>query len=191
MERPVDCKFSDGRFGHSGFFMLMQARSDDAHPRRFRRGCGRGAGVCISQMPQRKAPLDIDHEMYKWRHLMENFLGKRGAQRSRNSGASPCAPARQTTASRAGSASLPLPTIYDEWEHAPGGGNSRSSDGRKQRNCGQKICGFGGKEAPIAAILRIVLLSFRRHSQCNAQAGLRRSRGRDSDRAAPSADPLR
>ncbi len=27
-------------------------------------------------MPQRKAPLDIDREVYKWRHLIENFFGK-------------------------------------------------------------------------------------------------------------------
>jgi len=36
----------------------------------------RGAMICISQMPQRKAPLKIDLEMYKWRHLVENFFGK-------------------------------------------------------------------------------------------------------------------
>ena len=36
----------------------------------------RGAMICISQRPQRKAPLDIDLEIYKWRHLIENFFGK-------------------------------------------------------------------------------------------------------------------
>jgi len=36
----------------------------------------RGAMICISQMPQRKVPLDIDLEIYKWRHLIENFFGK-------------------------------------------------------------------------------------------------------------------
>lgn len=36
----------------------------------------RGAGVCISQMPGRKEPLDIDEEMYKWRHLIENYFQK-------------------------------------------------------------------------------------------------------------------
>ncbi len=36
----------------------------------------RGAKIVISQMPQRKAPLDIDREVYKWRHLIENFFGK-------------------------------------------------------------------------------------------------------------------
>ncbi len=36
----------------------------------------RGAKVVISQMPQRKAPLDIDREVYKWRHLIENFFCK-------------------------------------------------------------------------------------------------------------------
>ena len=36
----------------------------------------RGAKVVISQMPQRKQPLDIDREVYKWRHLIENFFCK-------------------------------------------------------------------------------------------------------------------
>ena len=36
----------------------------------------RGAQVVISQMPKRKQPLDIDADLYKWRHLIENFFGK-------------------------------------------------------------------------------------------------------------------
>lgn len=36
----------------------------------------RGAKVVISQRPQRKHPIDIDAEMYKWRHLVENFFCK-------------------------------------------------------------------------------------------------------------------
>jgi transposase len=36
----------------------------------------RGAKIVISQMPQRKAPLSIDEDMYKWRHLIENFFCK-------------------------------------------------------------------------------------------------------------------
>ena len=36
----------------------------------------RGAVACISQMPQRLDPLDIDREMYKWRHLIENFFAR-------------------------------------------------------------------------------------------------------------------
>ncbi len=36
----------------------------------------RGALICISQRPQRKEPLDIDLELYKERHLIENFFGK-------------------------------------------------------------------------------------------------------------------
>jgi len=36
----------------------------------------RGAMICISQRPQRKEPLGIDLEIYKWRHLIENFFGK-------------------------------------------------------------------------------------------------------------------
>jgi len=36
----------------------------------------RGAGIVISQRPQRKTPLAIDDEIYKWRHLIENFFCK-------------------------------------------------------------------------------------------------------------------
>lgn len=36
----------------------------------------RGAKVVISQMPQRASPVEIDLEMYKWRHLIENFFCK-------------------------------------------------------------------------------------------------------------------
>ena len=36
----------------------------------------RGAKVVISQRPKRLKPLIIDHEMYKWRHLIENFFCK-------------------------------------------------------------------------------------------------------------------
>jgi transposase len=36
----------------------------------------RGAKAVISQHPRRATPLDIDKEVYKWRHLVENFFGK-------------------------------------------------------------------------------------------------------------------
>jgi transposase len=36
----------------------------------------RGAKAVISQHPRRAQPLPIDAEMYKWRHLIENFFGK-------------------------------------------------------------------------------------------------------------------
>lgn len=36
----------------------------------------RGAKIVISQHPRRAQPLKIDAEMYKWRHLIENFFGK-------------------------------------------------------------------------------------------------------------------
>jgi transposase len=36
----------------------------------------RGAKVVISQHPRRIKPLAIDAEMYKWRHLIENFFCK-------------------------------------------------------------------------------------------------------------------
>ena len=36
----------------------------------------RGAKIVISQHPRRSLPLDIDADLYKWRHLIENFFGK-------------------------------------------------------------------------------------------------------------------
>jgi len=36
----------------------------------------RGAKVVISQHPRRTKPLLLDHELYKWRHLIENFFCK-------------------------------------------------------------------------------------------------------------------
>jgi transposase len=36
----------------------------------------RGSKIVISQHPRRTKPLRIDEEMYKWRHLIENFFGK-------------------------------------------------------------------------------------------------------------------
>ena len=36
----------------------------------------RGAKVVISQHPRRAMPLAIDEEMYKWRHLIEDFFGR-------------------------------------------------------------------------------------------------------------------
>lgn len=36
----------------------------------------RGAKVVISQHPRRATPRDIDAEIYKWRHLIENFFCK-------------------------------------------------------------------------------------------------------------------
>jgi transposase len=36
----------------------------------------RGAKIVISQHPRRAKPLAIDAEIYKWRHLIENFFAK-------------------------------------------------------------------------------------------------------------------
>jgi transposase len=36
----------------------------------------RGAGIVISAHPRRVSPLPLDDEMYKWRHLIENFFCK-------------------------------------------------------------------------------------------------------------------
>ena len=35
-----------------------------------------GTKIIISQRPKRNKPLDIDLDVYKWRHLIENFFGK-------------------------------------------------------------------------------------------------------------------
>jgi transposase len=36
----------------------------------------RGAKIVISQHPRRALPLPLDLELYKWRHLIENFFCK-------------------------------------------------------------------------------------------------------------------
>lgn len=36
----------------------------------------RGAKIVISQHPRRAMPIPLDAEMYKWRHLIENFFCK-------------------------------------------------------------------------------------------------------------------
>ena len=36
----------------------------------------RGAQIVISQHPRRARPLPLDRELYKWRHLIENFFCK-------------------------------------------------------------------------------------------------------------------
>ena len=36
----------------------------------------RKAKIVISQRQWRAQPLDIDKDIYKWRHLIENFFGK-------------------------------------------------------------------------------------------------------------------
>lgn len=36
----------------------------------------RGAKVVISQHPRRACPVPLDRELYKWRHLIENFFCK-------------------------------------------------------------------------------------------------------------------
>jgi transposase len=36
----------------------------------------RGAKVVIAQHPRRAKPLPLDADLYKWRHLIENFFGK-------------------------------------------------------------------------------------------------------------------
>jgi transposase len=36
----------------------------------------RGAKIVISQHPRRAMPLPLDAELYKWRHLIENFFCK-------------------------------------------------------------------------------------------------------------------
>ena len=44
-----------------------------------------GAKAVIAQHPRRASPLTIDAEIYKWRHLIENFFGKaQGVQAHRH-----------------------------------------------------------------------------------------------------------
>ena len=55
----------------------------------------RGAQIVISQHPRRIPPRNIDAEIYKWRHLIEN-----SSANSRSSNASPCEATKPTRASR-------------------------------------------------------------------------------------------
>ena len=36
----------------------------------------RGAKIVISQHPRRTTPITLDEDLYKWRHLIENFFCK-------------------------------------------------------------------------------------------------------------------
>jgi hypothetical protein len=55
------------------------------------------------------AKMPIDAEMYEWRRRIENFFAK-----LKGSNASPCAPTKQTQASRQSSTSLPPSSTHDE-----------------------------------------------------------------------------
>ena len=50
------------------------AEADDAHRSAF--SASDGAKIVTSQHPRRAQPPLIDAEIYKWRHLIENFFGK-------------------------------------------------------------------------------------------------------------------
>ena len=60
----------------------------------------RGAKIVISQHPRRALPLRLDTELYKWRHLIENFFSS-----SRNSNASRCGQTKPIKASQPSSTS--------------------------------------------------------------------------------------
>jgi transposase len=55
----------------------------------------RGAKIVISQHPRRSKPLDIDAEIYKWRHLIET-----SSANTSNSSASHSAPKKPIKASQ-------------------------------------------------------------------------------------------
>ena len=57
------------------FAMLIADKAFDAD-RIIKETNERGATIVISQHPNRKAPLAIDKDLYKWRHLVENFFCK-------------------------------------------------------------------------------------------------------------------
>jgi hypothetical protein len=80
--------------GRSGFVASRRRRAGGADLDE------RGAKVVIAQHPRRAAPHKIDADIYKWRHLIENFFCK-----LRSSNASPCAATRPTIAS------TPLDTV--------------------------------------------------------------------------------
>ena len=73
---------------HRCFYLQRTLRPFHCHERRRRRGRQvaniarqpplneRGAKIVISQHPRRSSPLNIDAEIYKWRHLIENFFCK-------------------------------------------------------------------------------------------------------------------
>ena len=69
----------------------------------------RDAKTVISQHPRRAQPIEIDTEMYKWRHLIENF-----SPNSKSSSASPGAPTKPIEAARPSSASPPPSSIHHE-----------------------------------------------------------------------------
>jgi hypothetical protein len=64
----------------------LQGRHDDQNTRADRRARPsgplrpelheRGAKIVISRYPRRALPLRLDTELYKWRHLIENFFCK-------------------------------------------------------------------------------------------------------------------
>ena len=61
----------------------------------------RGAKIVISQHPRRALPLRLDTELYKWRHLIENFFCK--LKEFKN--ASPCGQTKPIKASQPSSTS--------------------------------------------------------------------------------------
>lgn len=56
-----NCRAMDKAFGSNWIIVDMNVR---------------GAKIVISQRPQRLRPTAIDVEMYKWRHLIENYFQK-------------------------------------------------------------------------------------------------------------------
>ena len=56
---PFDALIADKAFDSNAIIAELDAR---------------GAKVVISQHPRRARPLAIDQEIYKWRHLIENFF---------------------------------------------------------------------------------------------------------------------
>ncbi|MER8873908.1 hypothetical protein NKI04_29090, partial [Mesorhizobium sp. M0814] len=59
-----------------------------------------GAKIVISQHPRRASPLPLDKELYKWRHLIENFCAN-----SRSSSAWQWVPTKPIIASQPSSTS--------------------------------------------------------------------------------------
>jgi transposase len=61
---------SNGRYLRLNLLGVQETRWGQTNLR------ARGAKIVISQHPRRSRPLAIDLEIYKWRHLIENFFCK-------------------------------------------------------------------------------------------------------------------
>ena len=70
------CQSASRRFLNGVDFAAHDRRHGLRQQRRIADLNQRAAKIVISQHPRRTIPLQIDTEIYKWRHLIENFFGR-------------------------------------------------------------------------------------------------------------------